>query len=291
MPTQTAPTPADARAPRAALLRGFSAEITARDRKGLDAAPDILTPGTEVFIAAIPGETVERIVAAAVALRAAKMIPVPHIVARNLESRAQFEDLLNRLVGEAGLDRVLMLGGDRDKSVGPYSSSLELIETGVVQGLGIKKMFIACYPEGHPRVADAVLEQARADKLAVAARQGLDITLVSQFCFDPKPIVALAERMRAQGVTQPFRVGVAGPAEHATLIKYALMCGVGASMRALKERQDLARSVMSGETPAGLLDDVGKAQSANPALNISGVHFFTFGALAKSAHWAHEQMR
>ncbi len=290
MPTETVTSRADVRAPRAALLNGFSAEITARDRKGLDAARDILRPGTEVFIAAIPGETTDRIVAAAVQLRAAGMTPVPHIVARNIENRTALDDLLNRLVGEAGLERALVLGGDRDKPAGQFTSSLELIETGVFQSLGINRISIACYPEGHPRIADDVLESARAAKLEAAARAGLQVGLVSQFCFDPKPIIALAERMRAKGVTAPFSVGVAGPAERATLVKYALMCGVGASMRALKERQDLARSVLTGETPAALLDEVGAAQQARPALGISGVHFFTFGALAKSAQWAEEQL-
>ena len=291
MPSDTAAAPAETRSAMAAILSGYTAEVTARDRKGLDAAPELMAPGSEVYIAAIPGETVERIVAAAVQLRQNGLTPVPHIVARNLETFAVLDDLLARLVGEAGLDRALVLGGDRDKPVGEFSSSLQLIETGVFQKHGIGRINIACYPEGHPRVADDILEQARADKLKAAAAAGLEVGLISQFCFDPKPIIALAKRMRSLGVTAPYRVGVAGPAERSTLIKYALMCGVGASMRALKERQDLARSVMTGETPAALLAEVGAAQAANPALGICGVHFFTFGALAKSAQWADEQMR
>jgi methylenetetrahydrofolate reductase (NADPH) len=136
-----------------------------------------------------------------------------------------------------------------------------------------------------------VLEKARAIKLETAAKAGLDVWMVSQFCFDAKPIVALAKRMRALGVTAPFRVGVAGPAERSTLVKYALMCGVGASLRALKERQDLARNVLTGETPEALLTEVAQAQERDPSLGIKGVHFFTFGALAKSAEWADRMMR
>ena len=287
----TMTTEVDARAALAGLLKGYSAEVTARDKKSLEAAPDMMTPGSEVFVAAIPGESLDRVVAAAVQIRKGGLVPVPHIVARNLESRAVLEDLIARLVGEAGLDRALVLGGDRDKPAGEFESSLQLIETGVFQRNGIGRIGLACYPEGHPRVADHVLEDARAAKLVAAEKAGLDVWLVSQFCFDPKPIVALAGRMRAQGIKAPFRVGVAGPAEHATLIKYALMCGVGASMRALKERQDLARSVLTGETPEALLTEVAVAQDSNPALGISGVHFFTFGALAKSAQWANTHLR
>ena len=282
---------ADAQAALGGLLKNYTAEVTARDRKGQDAAPALMAPGSEVYIAAIPGESEDRLVAAAAHLRKAGLVPTPHIVARNIENRAGLDELLRRLVGEAGLDRALVLGGDRDKPAGEFESSLQLLETGLFQKHGVRRIRLACYPEGHPRIADEVLEKARAAKLEVAAKAGLDVWMVSQFCFDPKPIIGLARRMRAVGVTAPFRVGVAGPAERATLVKYALMCGVGASLRALKERQDLARSVLTGETPEALLSEVAQAQACDPSLGIAGVHFFTFGALARSAEWADRMMR
>jgi methylenetetrahydrofolate reductase (NADPH) len=268
------------------LLRSYSAEVTAHDRKGLDAAAQLMRPGAEVFIACVPGESADRLVGAAALLRRAGLVPVPHLVARNIESRTAFDRLLERLVGEAGLDRALVLGGDRDKPAGEFDSSLQLIETGLLQKHGIGKIGLAGYPEGHPRIDDGVLASALAAKLAAAEASGMDVWLVSQFCFDAKAIIAFARRLRALGATPPFRVGVAGPAKRSTIIKYALMCGVGASMRALKERQDLARNVMAGETPEALLREVAEAQAAEPALGVSGVHFFTFGSLAKSAEWA-----
>jgi len=75
-------------------------------------------------------------------------------------------------------------------------------------------------------------------------------------------------------------------AAEAKLIKYAIRCGVGASLRALKERSDLAKSVMSGETPEDLLKVVAAAQDAEPDLGIEGVHFFTIGDPASSVRWA-----
>jgi methylenetetrahydrofolate reductase (NADPH) len=276
----------DPRSALKGLLGTYSTELTTRDKKSLDAAPDVLAPGSEVFIASLPNDTIDRLVSTAVQLRQSGLAPVPHIVARNIESLAVLDELLARLAGEAGLYRVLTLGGDRDKPAGDLDCSLQLIESGLIQKHGISKIFIACYPEGHPRISDEVLEKARADKFAAAKAGGLDVTLVSQFCFDAKPIITLTERMRAQGATVPYRVGVAGPAERATLVKYALMCGVGASLRALKERQELAKNVLTRETPEALLNEVAIAQAANPALKIAGVHFFTFGALAKSAQWA-----
>ena len=117
------------------------------------------------------------------------------------------------------------------------------------------------------------------------ASRGLSATLISQFGFESKPIVAFAEKLRTKGVSLPFRVGVAGPTEYAKLVKYALICGVGPSLRALKERQGLAKNMLGGETPEKLLTDVALAQHANPSLNIEGVHFFTFGALGASYSW------
>jgi hypothetical protein len=127
-------------------------------------------------------------------------------VARNIENRAALDELLERLTSAAGVDGALVLSGDRDHPTGTFLSSLELIETDLFQQHGIKQIAVGCYPEGHPN-STAELDAARTAKLAVAERAGLDVTLVSQFCSEAPPIIALAERMRAQGVAAPFRVG------------------------------------------------------------------------------------
>lgn len=275
----------DARAALARLLENYSAEVTTRDRKSIDAARDYLRPETRVFIAAMPKDTDDDMIEGAIKLHKAGMIAIPHIVARKIPSRARLEEMLARLSGEAGVDRAHVIGGDRDDPVGEFDSSLQLLETGLFAQYGITRIAIACYPEGHPRIPDDVLEQARADKTRVAAEQGLSVWLVSQFAFESAPIVGLARKMRAQGINDPFRVGIAGPASHATLIKYAMMCGVGASLRALRERQNLAKTMLAGETPEALLTEIALAREAEPALGISGVHFFTFGSLMKTAEW------
>src|SRR5690606_32267961 len=83
-----------------------------------------------------------------------------------------------------------------------------------------------------------------------------------------------------------LRVGVAGPADRAKLIRYALRCGVGASLRILRERSELARNVLAGETPDEILGAVADAAADQPELGIGGVHFFTFGNPGGSISWA-----
>jgi methylenetetrahydrofolate reductase (NADPH) len=195
------------------------------------------------------------------------------------------DDMLARLSGEAGVDRAHIVGGDRDDPLGAFDSALQLLQTGLFAKYGITRIALACYPEGHPRIPDAVLEQARADKTREAESQGLSVWLVSQFAFEAAPIIGLARKMRAQGITDPYRVGIAGPASYTTLVKYAMMCGVGTSLRALRERQNLAKTMLTGETPEALLTEIALAREAEPSLGIAGIHFFTFGSLMKTAEW------
>lgn len=285
---QAAGTP---KAALAALLADYSVEVTSRDRRGIDAAIRMLRPDTRVFVANLPGDGTDMLVEASIRLGEAGLVPVPHVVARNIDGRSRLDDMLGRLATEARVRRALVLGGDRDDPAGPYGQSLELIESGLFQSHGITRIGLACYPEGHPRIAADVLDRALRAKLAAARAHGLDVMLISQFAFEPAPIVGFARRLRQEGIAAPLRVGVAGPADRATLVRYALRCGVGASLRALRERQDLARNVLSGETPEALLTEVATAQAADPSLGVIGVHFFTFGAPAKSIEWAEAQRR
>jgi methylenetetrahydrofolate reductase (NADPH) len=275
----------DSRAALARLLDNYSVEITTRDHRSQDAAKDLLRPETRVFIASFPKDTVEHFIAGAVKLHRAGMIAIPHIVARNIPSRSVLDDMLARLAGEAGVNRAHVVGGDRDRPVGDYDAALQLLETGLFQKYGVTRIALACYPEGHPRIPDEVLEQAREEKMAAAAAAGLSVWMVSQFAFESKPIIELARRMRGQGIDVPYRAGIAGPASHATLLKYAMMCGVGTSLRALRERKGLSRSAMGGETPEGLLTEIALAREAEPALGITGIHFFTFGSMIQTAEW------
>lgn len=267
----------------ASFLNGYTAEVTSGDKKSMAAAEKMMVKGAEVFVASLPKDTIDKQVAAVVRIHQAGLKPVPHIVARNIKDLVVLEETLNRFVMEAKIDTALILGGDRDDAVGDFDASLQLIETGLLQKVGIKKIYLGCYPEGHPRISTEILDKARAAKLIAAEKAGLEVELVSQFCFDSQPIIEFARKLRAEGVKAPFRVGVAGPSSRATLVKYAIICGVGASLRALKERQDLAKNMTSGETPERLITELAEALEKQPELGINGVHFFTFGSLEKSA--------
>ncbi len=275
----------------AGLLREYSVEITSRDMDSIDAAASLLPQGAEVFVANLPKDTTDTLVKAARRLRNSGFEPVPHMVARNISGPDELHDLMARLSGEAGVSTVLALGGDRDGAAGSYDAALQLIQSGAFEKNGVKRIRIACYPEGHPRIPDSVLARAVGEKLTAAREAGLEPTLVSQFLFEPDAVVRYARALRALGIEAPLRVGLAGPAERTKLIKYALRCGVGASLRVLRNRTDIASKVMTGETPDAMLESLAAANVTEPGLGISGFHFFTFGDPAASIRWAEKRRR
>jgi methylenetetrahydrofolate reductase (NADPH) len=268
-----------------ALLKGFSVEVTSVDKTSIEAACQLFPPKTEVFIASLPRDPPERLIEVATMLQRAGLTPVPHVVARNIQSEAALDQLVRGLVEHAAVDRVLLLGGDRDQPAGCYDHSQQLLDSGCFKRHNLHRIFLSCYPEGHPRIPLDTLISARINKLAAAQRAGMDVTLVSQFCFTSAPVIDYARTIRSRGVTVPYRVGVAGPASRARLMKFAVMCGVGPSLRALRGRGELAANMLSGATPQEMLEEISVAQTHEPSLGIGGVHFFTFGSLAKTWEW------
>ncbi len=265
-----------------ALLRHFSIEITAGHERSIFGAIESLPVGTETFIASLPKGRLDAVVEAACRLADGGLTPVPHIAARNLTGRAELESLLEALVSKAAVDRILLIAGDRDAPAGPILDSLQVLESRVLSNSGIRTVYLSAYPEGHPRISALELRAARRRKLELARKEGLDVGFISQFCFEPLPIVRLADELRQEGIAIPLRAGIAGPVSSITLLKYAALCGIGPSIRALRERQDLTKTIFGGASEQ-LLSGLAASLQGSPQIQLAGVHFFTFGAVHKTA--------
>lgn len=267
-----------------ALLADFSAEVTRPDRRALDEAARMMPAGAPVYIAALPRDPPDAQIAIAVELSRLGLRPIPHIVARKIADHRALDTLIGRFVREAGVDRALVLAGDRESPVGDLADSLAILESGVLEQHGIAKVAVACYPEGHPRIAGPALDAALRRKLEIAAERGFDLRLISQLCFDADIIADYVAALRRDGVTASFRVGLAGPTSMAVLLRYAAICGVGASARALTERRGLALR-LGQRLEDRIVTRLAERNAADPALAIHGLHFFTFGALSDTLRW------
>jgi methylenetetrahydrofolate reductase (NADH) len=253
-----------------------------------DAALARLDPGTEVFLTWIPGANPMDLLGPAARLRRAGLVPVPHIGARHVQSAAQLEQLAARLVGEAGVNRVLIIGGDRATPAGPYDSSLAVMQSEIFQRSGIVRMAVAGFPEGNPSIPETALNDALTSKLMFARSAGLELSIVTQFCFEPDPIVEWMRRIRARGIDVPIRVGLAGPAGLVTLGRYAVRCGIGNSLRVLSEKPSFAKLLVDkGPEPIirGIVSAAEMGDAAQMPFDISGLHFFVFGGFNKTVDW------
>ncbi len=262
-----------------ALLAGASIELCSRDPAEIDACAGLLEPGTCVYIGMPPGQTWHGTVALAARVRRCGFVPVPHFAARRIASRAVLDDYLARAAGEAGVDSALVIAGDSERASGPFDSSLALLETGAFESQGILNIGVGAYPEGHPKIASPALEAALTAKETLARRTGLQLRVVTQFCFEAEPVLSWASRMKAHGL--PLRVGVAGPASLPRLLRYAALCGVGNSVRALKARPQAITRLMVETGPEILLREL-----AGPAgVPAFALHFFAFGGPVRMARW------
>lgn len=262
------------------LVQGFSIETTPKQASKIESFADCLPAGTRVFIALIPGESLANMVALATRLIDEGMQPVPHVPARSLEDMATFERYVTDLA-EAGVREALVLAGGLNQPVGDLTDSMQLLSTGLFEELGFEALYVAGHPEGSPDIGTAGLAQALAFKNDYAARTGTPLTLTTQFTFDAANIRLWSKAIGDAGNRLPIRVGVAGPASVAALMKYAKMCGVGASMDMLSKAGGRLFQLVGQTAPDGLICELAGSNDTR----VAGIHVYPFGGFVKNARW------
>jgi methylenetetrahydrofolate reductase (NADPH) len=267
------------------LVSCGSVEMTAHRVEDARALGELLPAGTKVYVNHLPRHSLAETLAALEAVRAAGLEPVPHLAARRVASRAELKDFLQRAVQGAGVQKVLLIGGDDPAQRGPWADSVALLADGALAGCGLREVGIAGYPEGHPRIPRVALERALGEKLSLAAAQGLGAYVVTQFSFAPARVVEYCAELAARWPRVPVFVGVAGPTEAATLLRFAHRCGVSASLRALRAQGMGIARLVTHTDPREQLVAVARYCLARSACNVVGAHFFSFGGAAHTAGW------
>lgn len=284
-PAVERPDPAATRRRMAELAANGSIELIAREAPRAAEIAALLPAGTAAYVPALPGQPLAAALGALHALHDAGLDPVPHVAARRVASRGELESFLREAAGACGVHRVLLVGGDRDGAAGPYADAGALLSDGILESSGIREVGFAGYPEGHPRVTAAAMETALRAKLAAAAARGLGTTIVTQFAFAPARIAAYCAALDRAAPGVPVYVGLAGPANPVTLMRYAQRCGVAASLRALQNLGTGAARLLGHLDPEDLLAGIANYCGARPACNVVGVHLFGFGGVTATARW------
>lgn len=267
------------------FVRRASTEITAHDEKIVGDIARNLPTGTTVYVAHTPKATLEDVIRVAIKLRAAGLHASPHLVARRIPSEKALIDALAQL-RSAGVDQALLVAGDCESAFGPFKHTLDLIESGLLNEAGLARIGVAGHPEGIKGVAPERLTQALQLKQMFGESSGLRIHIVTQFGFNPQAIGEWATTLVRQGIRLPVHVGLAGPTSLTRLLKFAMACGVGASLNAasknIKTVTNVAKMAM---TPEEMIPALVQLTDATAVGTIEQPHFFTFGGALTTAAW------
>ncbi len=271
-----------------AFLKGYSIEVMPRTAEKVESFRDILPTGTRVYIANIESP-IEEMVATAARIKREGFEPMPHFPARIIKDKATLQDWVAHYK-DVGVKQGLILAGNPAAQVGDFSSSMELLESGAFDGFD--RLHVAGHPEGNkdidPDGSDRMVMEAARWKSAFAERTDAQMAMTTQFCFEAQPVIDWVNRLQAEGIRLPVHIGIAGPAKLQTLIKFAIACGVGPSLRVLQKRaMDVTKLLLPYE-PTEVLEALAVHKAANPAFGIEQVHFFPLGGIKTNAQWVTE---
>jgi len=291
-PTVESAAPAPVNPAVESFLANYSIEVMPRTAEKVEDFRALLPAGTRVYIAHIEGTPIEDMVATARRLAGEGFAVMPHFPARIIKDKATLRDWIARYQGEAGVTQALLLAGGVTEPHGAFDSSMQLMETGLFDAAGFRRLHVAGHPEGNtdidPKGGTKNVDDALRWKQKFSERTDAEMAIVTQFAFEAGPVIAWADRLRAAGIGLPIHIGVAGPAKLQTLIKFSIACGVGASLRVLQRRgKDVTKLLLPFE-PTEFVTALAEHRAAHPGFNITNVHFFPLGGIKTNATWAIE---
>ena len=268
------------------LIKNFSIEVMPRTLGKLENIENLWPKNTRVYIAHLEGTTIEDMLITAKRIKSARFVPMPHFPARIIKDNKVLEDWINRY-SEIGVNEALILAGGVDRPLGNLSNSMELLSTGLFEKYGFERLHVAGHPEGNkdidPIGSDINVMNALKWKQDYSKDTKAKMSIATQFLFESKPVIDWANKLLSNGITLPINVGIAGPAKLQTMIKFAIACGVGPSLRVLERRaKDITKLLFPFE-PTSILTELADYKESNPNTNIEGIHFFPLGGIEKSS--------
>ena len=267
----------------ARLLQGYSIEVTTHSRSAVEACRAHLAPGTEVYIAFVPGETHHAVAATAARLRAAGSCPCR--TSRRAASRASRSLTTSsaRLAGEAGVTARWWSPATSSSRRGRIIPASNCCRPGCSSGTASAT---SASPATRRRTADrcrgaraGAARQARA-----GARRGPGRLARDPVLFRVSPDTAAPRAAARFGIASLAR-RARRPGRPPHLVEIRAHCGIGNSIRALGTRVDAVANLLARRTPDAILRELAAAQRQDPGLGIEGIHIFTFGGVASAASW------
>ena len=274
------------------FISGYSIEVIPKTVAKTESFGDILPKSTRVYLAHLQDADITEMVPAAKKLNDEGFTVMPHIPARVIKNKAMLGDWLSMYQNEAGVDEALLIAGGSPKPIGDYDSSIKLIESGLFDLAGFKRLHIAGHPEGNkdidPDGGIKNVSEALSWKQEFLKRTDAKMAITTQFCFDANVVKKWADDIKDNGIDIPIHIGIAGPAKLQTLLKFSVECGIGSSMQILTKRAKDITKLLLPYKPTQVLKDLAEYKAKDPKFNIEQVHFFPFGGIKQTSDWVRE---
>ena len=215
----------------------------------------------DVYITQLPGNDFREVASKAEELADLGFNPVPHFSARSIKNLTELKEYVSRCK-DGGVKQALVIGGS-SQPIGDFHCSLQLLETGLFEGL---KIGIAGHPDGSPDISDSDLEKAMIDKKPYADY------IVTQWLLEVDPIIKFISKQ-----TLPVYAGITGPLTISNLLKFASIVGAKNSLNFLKSNMTKAFDLLKPKDPNDIIEKL-KGVTEN-------FHIYTFGGLKETNKW------
>jgi len=264
------------------FVSGASTEITPADCQLLPQLADLLPSQTAIYVAHVPTATLNHVVKTALAVQRAGFMATPHIVARRITYPHTLREGLMELRA-GGVEQILLVAGDTVRAAGEFENTLDILKSGILEQSGIKRIGVAGHPEGQKAVGPSLLWDALKAKQAFSERTGIALHIVTQFGLHANAVPEWEHLLIQHGIRLPIHVGIAGPTSLSKLIRFAMLCGIGASLRTV------IRNLSAGGGIADLATSpdqhVMRLMQSSEATQVVAPHFFAFGGSLETATW------
>ncbi len=279
----------------ASVLEGFSIEVMPRTLAKIDNLETLFPPSTRVYLAHIEGVDFQDMLTAAVRLTKSGYQVMPHFPARLMKDVSTLEHWIQSYAGEAGISEALLLAGSPRAPQGALFNSMQLLETGLFDKYHFTRFHVAGHPEGNKDIDAGASGDPLGDALrwkqAFSGQTSAEMAIVTQFSFSATAVYEWAAALKLAGISLPIHIGIAGPTKLQTLIKFAISCGVGPSLKVLHKRaKDISKLLLPYE-PVEIVSDLELMLKNDDKTNISKVHVFPLGGIQKSADWLSAELQ
>ena len=275
------------------FIEGFSIEVVPNSAAKVESFAEILPSGTRVYIAHLSEkEDIKTMVATAKRINEEGFSVMPHIPARIIKNKAMLAEWISMYKNEANVDQALLLAGGSSDVLGEFDSSMQLIETGLFDQAGFKRLHVAGHPEGSkdidPDGGSKNVSSALSWKQEFSKRTDAQMAIATQFCFDADAVSQWATNIKNNGIDIPIHIGIAGPAKLQTLLRFSIECGIGPSTKVLTKRAKDITKLLLPYKPTEILKGLAEHKKQDPELNIEQVHFFPIGGIKQTADFIKE---